>query len=296
MRFSSPIALPLAAACAGLALFSVMDAVMKGLVLTIGAFAALYWRFAAGTLISGILYFAARPAMPPRATLVVHVARSAVVAVMAIFFFWGIGRVPLAQAIALSFIAPLIALGLAAVFLKERIGARSLLGSLMGLSGVGVIFAGGAGSGADGETLLGMGAVLLSAVFYAVSLVIGRHQAQIARPMEIVFFQCLVPLAILSVAAPWLLVVPPLAQWPLVALAALLAIGSLLFLSWAYARAEAQVLLPVEYTAFVWAAIMGWLFFREPLTLATLGGAVLIVAGCLLAARRPGGALEGAAA
>src|SRR3546814_20702658 len=62
--------------------------------------------------------------------------------------------------------------------------------------------------------------------------------------------------------------------------------GSLMLLSWAYARAEAQMLIPLEYTAFIWASIMGWLVFREPLTPTTLAGAALIVAGCLIGAGR----------
>ena len=51
-------------------------------------------------------------------------------------------------------------------------------------------------------------------------------------------------------------------------------------------RAEAQALLPIEYTAFVWAAIMGWWMFAEPVTLATLLGVALIVIGCWIAAPR----------
>jgi len=58
-----------------------------------------------------------------------------------------------------------------------------------------------------------------------------------------------------------------------------------LLLSWAYARAEAQILIPVEYTAFVWAALFGWLFFAEPVTMPVLLGTVLIVSGSLIAAR-----------
>jgi S-adenosylmethionine uptake transporter len=67
--------------------------------------------------------------------------------------------------------------------------------------------------------------------------------------------------------------------------AAILSIISLLLLSWAYARAEAQILIPVEYTAFVWAALFGWLFFAEPVTVPVLLGTVLIVSGSLIAAR-----------
>nr|MBP6480399.1 DMT family transporter [Pseudomonadales bacterium] len=54
-------------------------------------------------------------------------------------------------------------------------------------------------------------------------------------------------------------------------------------LAWAYARAEAQVLLTVEYTAFIWAAALGWVLFGETLSGATLLGTALIVAGCILA-------------
>jgi S-adenosylmethionine uptake transporter len=47
-------------------------------------------------------------------------SRAALVTVMAVLFFWGIARVPLAQAIALTFIAPLIALLLAVLFWARR--------------------------------------------------------------------------------------------------------------------------------------------------------------------------------
>ena len=66
-----------------------------------------------------------------------------------------------------------------------------------------------------------------------------------------------------------------------------MATGALLLLSWGYARAEAQVLLPIEYTAFVWAALMGWLWFDERLTAPTLVGVALIVVGCWISARGP---------
>ncbi|WP_156507595.1 EamA family transporter, partial [Halioglobus sp. HI00S01] len=50
-------------------------------------------------------------------------------------------------------------------------------------------------------------------------------------------------------------------------------------------RAEAKALIPVEYTAFVWASLLGWFMYGERLTLVTISGTALIVAGCLIAAR-----------
>jgi S-adenosylmethionine uptake transporter len=290
------VAAAFAAACLGIALYSVMDAVMKGLALAMGAYAALFWRLVAGAGIMTPLFLLSGPRMPARRILVVHFGRSVIIAVMAIAFFWGIARVPLAEAVALTFIAPLIALALAALFLKERIGFRSVLASLIGLAGVGVILAGQIGTPHKDDALLGMVAILVSAVFYAVNLVIARHQAQHAKPIEIAFFQNWFILGLFCLPAPLLLTMPDAGQWPAIVAAAALAIVSLMLLSWAYARAEAQVLLSVEYTAFVWAALMGWLFFREALTLVTIAGTLLIVAGCLIAARKPSGALESEAA
>ncbi|MDF7775148.1 DMT family transporter [Sphingomonas sp. AOB5] len=288
----SQVAPAFLAACAGIALYSVMDAVMKAVSIEIGAYNALVWRLGVAVILVGTIYGFTRPKMPVRSTMKVHFGRSILVAVMALSFFWGIVRVPLAEAIALSFIAPLIALGLAALFLKEQIGTRSVLGSVLGLAGVGVVVAGRIGGTYSDDTLLGIGAVLLSAVFYAVNLVVARHQAQLAKPLEIAFFQNLFVLGLLSVAAPWWLEVPAAQHWPGIGACALLATASLLLLSWAYARAEAQILVMVEYTAFIWAAIMGWIWFDEPLTLATIAGTLLIVAGCLLAVKKQSGAPE----
>ncbi|MCX8475291.1 MAG: DMT family transporter [Sphingomonas sp.] len=284
-----PFSIALGAASAGIALYSIMDAVMKAVSIEIGAYNTLVWRLGVAVLLTGGVYAVTRPARPTRDAMRAHLGRSVLVAAMAISFFWGIVRVPLAEAIALSFIAPLIALGLAALFLKEKIGAQSVWGSLLGLAGVAVVVAGRVGGTHSHDTVLGMAAILFSAVVYAMNLVVARHQAQLAKPLEIAFYQNLFVLGLLAVPAPWLLAVPAAQHWPGIAVAALLAIVSLLLLSWAYARAEAQVLLPVEYTAFIWASLMGWWMFGEKLTVATIAGTVLIVAGCLLAARKQAG-------
>lgn len=281
-----------AAACLGIALFAVMDAVMKAVSIEIGAYNALVWRLGLAVILTGLLYAFTRPTLPATSTMRVHFGRSILVAVMALTFFWGVVRVPLAEAIALSFIAPLIALGLAALVLKEKVGARSVLGSGLGLAGVAVILSGQLGGTHTNDTTLGMASVLVSAVFYACNLVVARHQAQIAKPLEIAFWQNLFVLGLLSLAAPFLLAVPAAQHWPGIAAAALLAIVSLLLLSWAYARAEAQILLTVEYTAFIWAALMGWWWFGEKLTATTIAGTLLIVAGCLMALRRKPQATE----
>jgi len=267
------------------ALFSVMDAAMKGLSLSIGLYNALFWRAVTGTLLGLALMLLTRQRWPTAAVLRIHLLRGSVVAVMAALFFWAIMRLPLAESIALSFIAPLIALYLAALLLKEKVGRQAIGASILGLVGVSVILSGRLQGHYAPDALLGALAVLASAILFAWNLVIQRQQAQLASPIEVAFFQHLVMLGAFALGAPVWLAVPPLKAVPLVLLAALLAFTSLSALAWAYARAEAQRLIPVEYSAFLWAAIVGWLAFGERVTAATLAGALLIVAGCLIAAR-----------
>ena len=132
----------------------------------------------------------------------------------------------------------------------------------------------------------GVAAIFLSAIFYAYNLILQRQQAQVAKPAEIAFFQSLIAASALALASPWFAVVPAARHLPALTGSAVLALISLFLLSWAYARAEAQVLVAVEYTAFVWAAIYGWVFFGEAVTVPTLLGTALIVTGCIIAARQ----------
>ena len=277
--------IPFMVAAAGVGTFSLMDAAMKDLALSLGAFNAVMWRNSFGALFMGLLFVGTRQKWPPAHILKMHLWRSIIVSVMAVSFFWSLTQLPLAEAIGLSFIAPVIALYLAAVMLGETIGRSAIWASLSGLGGVVIILAGRLSGDYSSGQLWGAASVLFSAVVFAYNLILARRQAQLAGPIEIAFFQNLFVAATLGLAAPWFLQPIGLSDAPMIGGAAVLAIISLLLLSWAYARAEAQILIPVEYTGFVWAAFFGWLFFAEPVTLPVLLGTALIVAGSLIAAR-----------
>ncbi|MBK8375155.1 DMT family transporter [Sphingorhabdus sp.] len=278
-------AIAFAVAAFGIGTFSLMDAAMKDLALAIGAYNAVLWRNGLGSLLTGVLFLGTRQRIPMLAVLKLHLWRSFIVALMAVSFFWSLTVLPLAEAIGLSFIAPVIALYLAAVLLGETIGREAIIASIAGLGGVAIILVGKFSGDYSDESLWGAAAVLFSAVVFAYNLILARQQAQQAGPIEIAFFQNLFTAAILALAAPWFFSMDATGEIPMIAAAAGLAIISLLLLSWAYARAEAQVLIPVEYTAFVWAALCGWAFFDEPVTLTTMAGTALIVGGSLVAAR-----------
>jgi S-adenosylmethionine uptake transporter len=268
----------------GIAVFSCMDAMMKHLVLTVGVYTTLLWRSLASTVISGGLYAASRPRGLTRAAVRVHLVRGAVSTVSTVTFFWGLARVPLAQAVALTFIAPLLSIFLAAGLLGERLRPRALAASAIALAGVVVILLGQWRGSMGVRALLGSGAILTSALCYAYNIVLMRRQALLAGPLEIAFSQSAIVALLLACAAPFMGSLAVGGHAPLIGLAASLAVLSLALLAWAYARGEASRLSSGEYTAFIWASGLGWLFFHERVTPLTVAGAALIVAGCALAA------------
>ena len=280
--------LPFLSVTTGIATFSMMDALMKSASIQGGVYNALLLRSAIGSLLMLPIWLLARGRWPSRTVVRIHALRSAVVAAMAGLFFWALVRLPMAEAMALSFIAPLIALYLAAVVLGETIRPAAIAAALLGLAGVGVITAARFGAGDPAQSDPAIGAVLLSAFLYAWNLILQRQQALVAGPVDVALFQNVFVGLILMLAAPWFAAWPSAAVLRDVTGGAVLAAISLMLLSWGYARAEAQALVPLEYTAFVWAALAGYFWFDEAVTAATIAGTALIVLGCWIATHKSG--------
>jgi S-adenosylmethionine uptake transporter len=278
--------LPFAAALAGVGFLSLMDAFMKEAALMIGAYTATVLRAFIGAALIAPVWLSRGPAMPSRALWKLHIERGIVSAFMALTFFYSLTKLPLAEAIALSFIAPLIALYLARVLLGETISRAAIGASLLGFTGTLVIVGGRIGEGRfDEDAAWGIAALFVSALLYAYNFIVIRRQAQLAGPLEIATFHSGIGALVLLTLAPLLWETPNTTALPWLMVAAVLTVAGSLSIAWAYARAEANVLVPTEYSGFVWAAVMGWLFFREPVTLPTLAGTALIVTGCWLATR-----------
>jgi S-adenosylmethionine uptake transporter len=264
-----------------------MDAFMKAAALAAGAYSASVFRSAIGTAIIAPIWLGTGARWPQKPVLKLHLLRGTVSGFMALSFFYALTKLPIAEAIAISFIAPLIALYLAAIWLGEVIRKEAVFASILGFAGTIVIVSGRLGAADyDADTLKGLAAILFSALLYATNFIIIRKQALVSSPAEATTFHSAVACLVLLVFAPWFLVVPELPAMRDIAISAALTVAGAFALTWAYARAEAQVLVPMEYSGFLWAALFGWIFFAELVTASTIAGAVLIVIGCLIVARR----------
>ena len=265
---------------------SAMDAAMKAVSLDYGALSALAWRAVIAFPVVGLAYWVTSKGWPDRTAMRLHLMRGALMVPMSFTFFWGLTFVPMAQAIALAFIAPLLAAVLAGPILGEAVGKRIFAGSALAFLGVSTILFGQAQMDLGHDALLGSISILGSALLYAFNMLLMRKQSQGSGPFEIAFFY----FAIAGVGF-WLvsLVVglPPFPAGELDAMiiATGLSIAGMLGLAWAYARATAGYLSTSEYSGFLWAALFGFLVFGEVPSPWTMAGAVAIVIGCWIAVR-----------
>ena len=278
---------PILATAAGIAMLSLMDAFMKAASMELGAYMAALLRAGLAFAMAAPLWLATRPRWPDRSVMRVHVKRGIVGSVMALTFFYALTKLPLAETIAISFVAPIISLYLAALLLGETVRPRAVWGALLGFGGVLVIVAGKFGRGSlDTDTLLGLASIAVSALLYAWNLVIQREQALVAKPLEVATFYMGIAGLCYLIGGPFLFEIPQADTFGVLFVAAALTVAGAIVLSWAYGKAEAQVLVPLEYSGFVWASLFGWIILAEAVTWTAFGGAGLIVAGCLIATSR----------
>jgi S-adenosylmethionine uptake transporter len=272
-------------AALGIALLTVMDAVLKGQMRHHSFVMALFMRFLMGGLCALAVLAIVRPARPARTSVIGNLARVPLVVLTAGSFFYSISVLPLAEALTLSFLAPVFVALLGGLLLKEKIDRRILQALGFGLAGMLVMVwprLQGHTSGAG----LGVAAALFSAVSYAFNLILLRRIAVRDHPTVIVAFQNVGPALCLAVPA-WFAFVPiGLADLAVYLGAGALGVAGHLTLTSAYARAAASRLAAIEYTALVWASLLGFLMFDEVPLYTTYLGALLIVAGTIAVSRR----------
>lgn len=279
------LALPLSVAAFAVLIFTGMDALVKALPRDLPTMQIVAMRFAFGLPPALLMAWWLRTPWPSAKAWRANGARGVLVLFSTALFFFAVRRLPFAEALTLSFLAPLFIALLSAMVLGERIAA-SLLGALaVGFVGVGVILGGGLiEAGASGDSW-GAAAALASAVVYAASMVMLRRQAQRDPASTIVLVMQIVPLAIATpfAAAAW--VPPPGWVWGVFVLIGLIGVGGHMCLTWAYARAPAGRLGVIDYTALPWAAGLGFAVFGEVPGLPVWLGGALIVAACLWVSR-----------
>jgi len=285
---SDPFQVRRAIAFAALAegVLSLMDALIKLQTARYPIFEITFLRFFFGALVAAVVFALQKPEWPRPDTLKFHLARSVLSVGAATSFFYALSQLPIAEAMALSFVAPLFIAIFGVVLLKERFDSRIGLALIIGIVGMFVIVSGqlGARPYAAGA-YKGAIAVVVSAIFYALVMVMLRARANRDPLPTIVLIQNAAPALILAVPAAMVWKTPTSNDLWMFLLIGCLGVGGHTLLANAFMRAEAARLAPIHYLVLVWGTAYGWLFFGDIPGLATPAAASLIVAGTWLTRR-----------
>jgi drug/metabolite transporter (DMT)-like permease len=268
-------------------LLTLMDAMIKSLAPRYSAIEIAFLRYAFGMIGAVVYAFATRPGWPTGEATIYNGVRAVLIVFTATTFFFALGKLSLADAIAMSFISPALTAVLGVLLLSERLDWRIMIGLVGGFLGMLLIVAGKfGGAGSERGVLLGAIAVLLSAIGYSLNVIMLRHRATRDPLAQIILFQNVGPALILALPALWVWSTPPIADLLQFAVLGTIGVIAHTMLAHAFARVEAARLAPVGYVTLVWGVLFGFLFFAEVPSLATLMGAALIVVGTLFAQRR----------
>ena len=216
-----------------------------------------------------------------------------VIAIFAMFCnFSALARLPIVDATAISFVAPLITVALAAVFLRERVRIYRWSAVIIGFSGTLVMLGPHLDLGAHvgtAATTLGLGFAIAGAFCNAASVIQTRRLTETETTSSIVFYFSLI--CAFAGLATWPLsrLVPTWGlewldpTWP--DLAALVTVGlcgglAHILLTESYRWAPASLVAPFDYTSMVWAFLLGYFFFNElPTVYVFVGAAIITAAG-----------------
>lgn len=269
-------------AAAGFVTLSVGDAVVKSMAGAWPAFAVAALRFSIGAAGLSLLLLRSEG---PRAFIPTHpwlqVARGICLAVASVSFFSAIYLMPLAEAMAIAFLSPVLTQLLAGLLLHETVHRRVWFASLAAFAGVVIVLR-------PNLAELGVAALLPlnSALFFALLMITNRASAGqgSALSMQVFVAGVCAPILIVGAAAAKLSGIPAFdfgwPTWDVVLRCCIVAITASTAHWLAYigaARAGAAAIAPAIYVQMLVAIGLGWWWFDDKPDLVTLGGAALIV-------------------
>jgi len=261
---------------AGIAGFAVMDATIKWLTADypLTQVVALRSWFGLPLLCLLALYEGGLKALKTRRPLV-HIGRYTLVLALSFSFFWALSQMKLVDAIAITFAAPIIITALSVPLLKEPVGLHRWLAISIGFCGVLIMLRPGAGVFQWAALV-----VLGSAIVYALLMITTRAFKSTESTAALMLYPQL-GMSLTGIAfAPLFWVTPSLSDLGLFALAGMFGSVGVMCLTNAFRLAPAATISPFEYTALIWATLLGFLLWGElPDTYTLIGAGIVISSG-----------------
>lgn len=219
-----------------------------------------------------------------------HALRSLLMAGSMFAFFHALRYIPLADIVCIAFAAPLIITVLSRPFLGETVGPWRWAAVIVGFIGVVIVMRPGSGL-LHPAALIALG----GAVMYAGLALTARKLSTTESTVSLSLYSFVAALLVGGVLSVDVWLQPGWIDWLFFALCGGCGGMAFICINAAYARAEAALIVPFEYTGLIWAAAAGYLIWGEIPTAATWSGAALIVgSGLFILYRETGRADPGA--
>ena len=189
--------------------------------------------------------------------------------------FFGLTYLPLAEATAIGFVAPLFITILSVPILKENIGIHRWSAILIGLAGVIIIIRPGGEFWQFASVM-----PLLGAIFFALFQIFTRLLSRTEKTLTTLFYTGLGGLIWSSLIVPFVWVAPSQIHIAVFLVTGMLGALAHLCMINAFDYAEASLLAPYNYTKLLWVSIFGyWVFEDIPSIEMWIGSGVIVTAG-----------------
>lgn len=206
-----------------------------------------------------------------------HAVRAAIGLTTMILAFSALAYLPLAEATTIGFAAPLFAVALSAMVLKEKVGRHRWSAVVLGFLGVLLVMRPG------GTEVPAIGLALAIAAAFGVALVtitirqIGRTEST----QTTVLWFSLLSMATLGTLLPFYARMHQPWTWAILLALGLFGGAGQLFLTSSLRYAPVSAVVPFDYTQLIWAVLLGWFVFADQPPATTWAGAAVIIASGL---------------
>ncbi len=205
-----------------------------------------------------------------------HATRSAAGMCGVLLNFSAVALLPLAEATTLSFTVPIFGTLLAAMVLKERVGPHRLGAVVVGFVGVLIVTQPGSGH----LPVFGTGVGIAAALSVAGTSLMIRDLGRTEAPLTTVFWFTLISTLVMSGLLPFVLRRHDAADWAVMGMVGLTGGLAQIAITSALRHAPVSIVLPMDYSALIWASLFGWLLFGAlPGPSTWLGAPVIVASG-----------------
>jgi drug/metabolite transporter (DMT)-like permease len=219
-------------------------------------------------------------AILPREQVGAHLLRTVFLVAAMSSYFLAIAHIPLATAISAYFVAPIVAMVLAVVFLGETLTTGKVASLVLGFTGTLAILR--PAGGIDPSLLLALGA----GGCFALYMIATRHASRASDPLKTLAFQCLLGTVLLTPQAVWTWSIPAAGELVLFLAMGVLSAGSHILSITAFRYAQASTLAPLVYLELLGSAAIGYAVFGDvPDAYVWAGALAIILAGLILLQR-----------